>query len=93
VTKNVRRFRRPDTRAVVEQKKSGIRVTRFGEFSPIWAIVYFGRLSKITAVVQLWAQLSFTVKVRYQFLQKMGWATTLWAIFFRKLIWSPCHGL
>jgi hypothetical protein len=46
----------------------------------------------ITEVVQIIGLLFSTVKVVHQLWHKMGWAT-FWAIFFRKLVRSPCSPL
>jgi hypothetical protein len=44
------------------------RVTRLGEFSPYWAIVFFGQLSKLTEVAQIfWGYFYLAVKVMYQY--------------------------
>jgi predicted neutral ceramidase superfamily lipid hydrolase len=62
-----------------------------GEISPVGAIVYFGQLGfeNYRSSPNIWDTF-YTIKVLYMsILTKMVWAT-VWAIFFHKLIWSPC---
>jgi hypothetical protein len=54
-----------------------IRVTRFGEFSPVGRLFTMGIFVKITEITQI---LFSTVKVMYKFSQKMIWAT-FWPTF------------
>jgi hypothetical protein len=60
------------------------RVTRLDEFSPIWAIVYYGQF--FVGEVWLIFELPFST-VQVTNCRGMGWAT-FWRLFY-KLIWPP----